>query len=73
MSEENHMQRTIPMMAVQATASELIALGQVITHYIAYLEQQPDPTSAQLECVALLRSFQGRVVARIYPPKVGQR
>ena len=51
------------MMKITVTQSELIAIGHVVTHYLTWWERQPRKTNEVLELIALLRSFQGRVVA----------
>ena len=53
-----------PMITISATASEVIALGHVITQYLHQAERIPNKTREQLEMIILLRSFQGRVIAR---------
>jgi hypothetical protein len=52
-----------PMMTIQAPPNELIAIGVAITQYLTWVERIPNPTKDQQELVALLRSFQQRVVA----------
>lgn len=52
----------IPMMVVRATADEMIALGWVVTHYLQYLERSAQKTQEHRELIALLRSFQERVL-----------
>lgn len=52
-----------PMMTIYATPNEMIALGWVITQYLAQSERTPPKTKEHLELIALLRSFQGRVVS----------
>ena len=56
-------QPEVLMMTIQATPDELIAIGAVVTQYLTYSERHPNKTQDQLEMMALLRSFQGRVVA----------
>jgi hypothetical protein len=51
------------MMTFQATPNELIAMGAVITQYILQSERTPNKTQDQLELIALLRSFQERLVS----------
>lgn len=53
----------VPMMTIAATSNELIAIGTVISHYLNRIEYLPNKTKDQLEMIALLHSFQGRVVA----------
>ncbi len=55
-------QPEIPMMTIQVAHNELIALGAVITQYLNWIERTTNQTKDQLEMIALLRSFQGRVV-----------
>jgi hypothetical protein len=55
----------MPMMTIQATPDELI-VGWVITQYLNWVERTANKSREQLELVALLRSFQGRVVAPIH-------
>jgi hypothetical protein len=56
-------QPEIPMMTFQATPNELIAVGAVITQYLVQSERTLNKTKDQLELIALLRSFQGRIVS----------
>jgi hypothetical protein len=56
-------QPQIPMMTIQATPNELIAVGAVITQYLIQSERTPAKTKDQLELIALVRSFQGRIVS----------
>ncbi len=58
-------QPQIPMMTIQATPNELIAIGAVITQHLIQSERTPNKTKEQLELIALLRSFQGRLVSHI--------
>jgi hypothetical protein len=55
----------VPMMTFQATPNELIALGHVATQYIIQVRRIPHPTKEQLEIVALLSRFQGRLVQHV--------
>jgi hypothetical protein len=50
------------MMTIQATPNELIAIGVVITQHLTQSERTPNKTKEDLELIALLRSFQGRLV-----------
>jgi hypothetical protein len=50
------------MMTIYATPNELIAVGAVITQYLTQSERTANKTKEQLELIALLRSFQGRLV-----------
>lgn len=50
------------LMTFRATPNELIALGHVVTHYINQTRRISKPTKEHLEIVALLRSFQERLV-----------
>jgi hypothetical protein len=63
-------QPEVPMMTFQATPNELIAVGAVITQYLTQSERTPNKTKDQLELMALLHSFQGRLVsnAQHQPP-----
>ena len=55
-------QQQVHTMVFRATSNELIALGHVVTQYITQMRRIPNPTKEQLEIVALLKSFQGRLV-----------
>jgi hypothetical protein len=55
-------QPQVPMMTIQATPNELIAVGAVITQHLTQSERTPNKTREQLELMALLRSFQERLV-----------
>jgi hypothetical protein len=55
-------QPEMPMMTVYATPNELIAVGAVITQHLTQSERTVHKTREQLELIALLRSFQGRLV-----------
>jgi hypothetical protein len=50
-----------PMMAFYATPNELIAVGAAISRHLAQYERSAHKTREQLEMIALLRSFQGRL------------
>ncbi len=63
-------QPEIPMMTISATPNELIAIGAVVTYYLNWTERTPHKTKDQLEMIALLRSFQGRVVAQTRQPMI---
>ncbi|GHO99744.1 hypothetical protein KSF_097920 [Reticulibacter mediterranei] len=63
----------IPMMAIRATADEMIALGWVITHYLQYLERSAQKTQEHRELIGLLRSFQARVVKQGAFQREGQQ
>jgi hypothetical protein len=54
------------LMTIQATPNELIALGWVITQYLNQAERTANKTKEQLELIALLRSFQGRLVSHTH-------
>ena len=56
-------QPRIPMMTIYATPDELIAIGTVIMRHLNWIERTANKTNDQLELIALLQSFQGRVVA----------
>jgi hypothetical protein len=56
-------QPEVPMMMIYATPNEMIAVGAVITQHLNWIERTAQKTKDQLEMIALLRSFQGRVVA----------
>lgn len=58
----------VPMMTIQATPGELIAVGGVITEFLAQLEAIPNQTKDQLALTALLHNFQGRIVFQIQNP-----
>lgn len=60
----------VPMMTIQATPNELIAVGAAITQHINWIERTANKTKDQLEMVALLRSFQGRVVYHAQHPSM---
>ena len=55
----------VPMMNIYVTPNELIAIGGVLTQYLVQCERTPDKTKEQLELMALLRSFQGRIVCNV--------
>lgn len=63
-------QPEVPMMTIAATPNELIALGWVITRYLNWIDYLPQKTQDQLAMIALLRSFQGRVVALTQNPQM---
>ena len=56
-------QPEVPLMTIQATPNELIATGTAVSQYLTWIERTPNQTKDQLELMALLRSFQGRVVS----------
>jgi hypothetical protein len=56
------------MMKITVTQSELIAIGHVVTHYLTWWERQPHKTQEVQELIALLRSFQKRVVVYTQQP-----
>lgn len=60
------------MMTIQATPNELIAIGTVISRYLNWIEDLPSKTKDQLEMIALLRSFQGRVVSHAQNPPMSR-
>ncbi len=66
-------QPEVPMMTIQAAPNELIAIGDVVTQYLTYVERHPNKTKEQLETIALLRSFQGRVVYHAQHPLMAQK
>jgi hypothetical protein len=55
----------IPTMTIQATADELVALGGLVTEYLTQFESLPNKSKDLLELIALLRSFQGRLVSHV--------
>ncbi len=57
-----------PMMTIQTTPNELIAVGAAIKQHINWIEHTANQTKDQLEMIALLRSFQGRVVYHAHHP-----
>jgi hypothetical protein len=63
----------IPMMVIRATADELIALGWVVTHYLQYLERSAQKTQEHRELIALLHSFQERVLQHSAYQREGQQ
>jgi hypothetical protein len=53
--------RTEPLMPLQATANELVAVGAAITAYTRLLTYTPQSAAEHAETIKLLDSFQKRL------------
>jgi hypothetical protein len=57
-----------PMMTLQVSYNEVIAVGHVIGLYLAELRRNPRPTYEQREIAALLTRYQQRILHRLPTP-----
>lgn len=53
--------RTEPLMPLQVTANELVAVGAAITSYTTWLASTPQSAASHRDTIALLDQFQRRL------------